>query len=157
MEVRIEKVSPMRVAYIRHMGPSDTCCETWGRLYEWAGRHKLVGPGTLGIGAWHDSPDSAAPDHTRYDACLTCSKVLDPDDDEVKIQVLGGGEYAVAIHRGAIRGMKDALCRMMKEWVPQSGRKVRDAPCLEIYLDDPERTPADDVRTKICVPLEPES
>lgn len=152
MEIRIENVAPMRVAYIRHCGPYETCCQAWGRLYDWAARHHFISPGTIGIGVSYDNPETTKPDDIRYDACLTCGENFD-SNDEISTQTLGGGKYATAIHRGPYQGLKHSFSHILREWIPKSGRLLREAPCLEIYIDDPEKTPEEDVRTKICVPI----
>jgi len=153
MEIRIEDLAPMRVAYIQHTGPYETCCQAWGRLYDWATRHKFITPGTFGIGASYDDPETTPPEKSRYDACLTCSENFEPNG-EVSVQTLGGGKYVTAVHRGPYKGLKNSFRRILKDWLPKSGRNLRDAPCLELYIDDPDKTPEPDLRTKICVPIE---
>ena len=39
------------------------------------------------------------------------------------------------------------------EWLRKSGRDVRDAPVLEIYLNDPRELPPTELLTEICLPL----
>jgi AraC family transcriptional regulator len=153
MEIRIEDLAPMRVAYLRHQGPYETCCQAWGRLYDWAARRNFIGPGTIGVGASYDNPETTPPDKIRYDACLTCGENFVPDG-EISVQTLDGGHFVTAIHRGPYQGLRRSFQRIFEEWIPKSGRIVRDAPCLEIYIDDPDKTPEEDVRTKICVPIE---
>jgi len=70
------------------------------------------------------------------------------------VQTLGGGNYVTAIHRGAYQRIKDSFRFLRIKWLPQNGRRMRNAPCLEIYLDDPGNTPEHEVRTKLCVPIE---
>lgn len=153
MEIRVESVPQMRVAYISHRGPYDTCCQVWGRIYDWAGRNKFIRPGTVGIGASYGDPATSAPDRLRYDACLTCSTDFSPNG-EVQVQTLGGGRFVTAIHRGPYRRIKDSFHYLIRNWLPFKGLKLRDAPCLEIYVDDRDRIPEEDVRTKLCVPIE---
>jgi AraC family transcriptional regulator len=153
MEIRIEHVPPMKVAYVRHHGPYDTCCQAWGRIYNWAGRNNFIRPGTLGIGASYDDPETTPPEKIRYDACLTCKDDFAANGD-VEVQTLGGGQYVTAVHRGSYQKIKDSFRYLMSKWLPLNGRRMRDAPCLEIYLDDPGNTPEAEVRTKLCVPVE---
>jgi AraC family transcriptional regulator len=153
MEIRIESVAPMKVAFIRHNGPYETCCQAWGRLYDWAARKHFIGPGTIGVGASYDDPETTPPEEIRYDACLTCGDTFS-SNGEVSVKTVGGGKYATAVHRGPYRGLKKAFRRILKEWIPKSGRMLRDAPCLEIYIDEPDKTRKEDLRTKICVPID---
>jgi AraC family transcriptional regulator len=39
------------------------------------------------------------------------------------------------------------------EWLPQSGREPADRPCLEIYRNNPQKTPEHKLITDICIPL----
>ena len=40
-------------------------------------------------------------------------------------------------------------------WLPESGETLRDAPCLERYLNrDPRRTKVENLRTEIFVPID---
>lgn len=153
MEIHIESVPQMRVAYISHQGPYDTCCQAWGRIYDWAARNKFLRPGTVGIGASYGDPEITGADQSRYDACLTCSTDFSPNG-EVRVQTLGGGRFVTAIHRGPYPGIKDSFHYLIKNWLPINGHRLREAPRLEIYLDDPDKTPEEDVRTKLCVPIE---
>jgi AraC family transcriptional regulator len=153
MEIRVESLTPMRVAFIRHNGPYETCCQAWGRLYDWAARKNFIGPGTVGIGASYDNPEITPREKIRYDACLTCGEHFS-SNGEISVKVLPGGRYVTAIHRGSYKGLRRCFRRILEEWIPKSGRLVRDAPCLEIYIDDPEKTRREDVRTKICVPIQ---
>ena len=71
MDVRVESVAPMRVAFIRHVGPYLQVGETWGRLFAWAGPRGLVARGPKMIGVCYDDPEVTPPDKLRYDACLS--------------------------------------------------------------------------------------
>jgi len=153
MEIRVESVAQVRVAYIRHQGSYDTCCQAWGRIYDWAARNRFLRPGTVGIGASYGDPGAAPPEKNRYDACLTCNTDFSPNGD-VQVQTLGGGRFVTAIHRGPYRGIKDSFHYLISDRLPINGHKMRDAPCLEIYIDDRDKTPEEDVRTKLCVPIE---
>jgi AraC family transcriptional regulator len=37
MDIRVESIDPIRVAFMRHTGPYEACGETWGRFCGWAG------------------------------------------------------------------------------------------------------------------------
>ncbi len=51
--------------------------------------------------------------------------------------------------------MKWAYEWLYGEWLTQSGREPDDAPCLEVYLNNPRDTAPADLLTDICLPLKP--
>jgi AraC family transcriptional regulator len=153
MEVRIQNCKPMRVVYVRHVGPYQECGTAWQTLMAEAGKLGLIKPDVLHIGVGHDSPDVTPANELRYDACLTVDDKFQPSG-ELSVQELAGGEYAVVTHRGSYAGLPDAYRWIMRDWIPTSGRKVRHVPLFEIYLNDPSRTPEADLITEIYVPLE---
>ncbi len=153
MKIRIEKVPPRQVAFIRHIGPYEECGAAWERLCAWAGRRGLLGPETAAVGVSYDDPDVTPPAKIRYDACVTVGEDVEPEG-EIGVRTLPGGEFAIAEHRGPYSGLKDAYSRIYGEWAPTSGRMVGNAPCYEVYLNDPARTPPERLLTEIYVPLE---
>lgn len=99
MEVRIEKVEPMRVAFMRNTGPYETCGKAWGTLCAWAGPKGLPGPELKFIGVSHDNPDTIPPEQLRYDACIPVGLDVQPSG-QVDVKTIAGGQYAVTTHRG---------------------------------------------------------
>ena len=41
----------------------------------------------------------------------------------------------------------------MGEWLPASEHRVGDGPSYEIYLNDPRRTPREELRTEMYIPI----
>jgi AraC family transcriptional regulator len=153
MEVRFQNCKPMRVVYVRHVGPYQECGKAWQTLMAGAGKLGLIRPGVLHIGVGHDSPDVTPANELRYDACLTVDDQFQATA-ELSVQELAGGEYAVVTHRGSYAGLPDAYRWIFRDWLPTSGRAVRHVPLFEIYLNDPNSTPEADLVTEIHVPLE---
>ena len=153
MEVRFQNCKPVRVVYVRHVGPYQECGKAWQTLMAQAGKLGLIRPDVLHIGVGHDSPDVTPANELRYDACLTVDDSFQPSG-ELLVQELAGGEYAIVTHRGSYAGLPDAYRSIFRDWLPTSGRKVRHVPLFEIYLNDPNSTPEADLVTEIHVPLE---
>jgi len=153
MDVRIENIEPMRVASVRHVGPYIECDPAWQKLCAWAGPKGLFGPGVKMIGISYDDPEVTAPEKIRYDACITVDDTVEPEGD-INVQVIPGGEYAVATHRGPYTKLIETYGKLYGEWAPQSGRVVKPAPCFEIYRNDPESTPPEELITDVYIPLE---
>jgi AraC family transcriptional regulator len=154
MEVRIECLEPMRVAFVRHVGPYNQVQAAWETLCMRLGREGQLGAGARFIGVCYDDPEVTAPDKIRYDACVTV------DDDfaaggDVGVQTLAGGEYAVVTHAGPYDSLGQTYAKFFGQWLPHSGRELRSRPSLEFYLNDPDSTDPDDLLTDIYAPLEP--
>jgi len=152
MEVAIKAIEPMRVAFARHVGPYDACGEAWDALTTALGKEGwLVGATFVGI--CHDDPEVTPPERVRYDACVTVDDSFEPSG-EVGVQSIPGGDYAVAVHIGPYSRLGETYARVMGQWLPRSGRELRATPCFEVYVNDPESTPPDELITEIHVPLE---
>lgn len=154
MEAKIEKMAPMRVAFVRHVGPYNQCQAAWGTLCAWAGRHRITGPGIICLGVCHDDPEVTPLDKVRYDACLTVGADVRPEGD-VGIQEIGGGEYATTTHRGSYENLHETYAKLCGQWIPTQGREVSSAPSIEIYRNDPTTTKPEDLVTDIYVRLDP--
>lgn len=153
MDVRIEQVAPMKVAFVRHVGPYSTCGAAWDKLCRWAGPRGLFGPRTLLIGISHDDPEVTPPDRIRYDACLTVDERV-AAEGEIGVQEIRGGRYAVTVHRGPYEKLGETYARLCGEWAPAHGHELGSAPCFEIYRNDPKTTPPEERIVEIYMPLE---
>ncbi len=153
MNVRIETVEPIRVAFTRHTGPYDQVGETWAKLFTWAGPRGLVGPSTTTVAVVYDDPAVTPPDRLRYDACMVISEETEAEGD-IGVQTIGGGAYAVTRHVGPYVQLGDTYARLCGEWLPGSGREARSAPALEFYRNSPMNTPSEGLITDVFLPLE---
>jgi len=152
-QVRIQRLEPMRVVCVRHIGPYTEVSTSWRRLYEWAGRNGLLGPGVRNIGITHDDPQLTPSDRIRYDACLTLDAKPGPADGDIVAATIAGGEYAVIEHVGGYEFLSESYRRLYGDWLPASGREPADTPGFELYVSGPDE--AGPPRTLIHVPLEP--
>jgi AraC family transcriptional regulator len=49
--------------------------------------------------------------------------------------------------------MKASYQWLFGEWLPQSGKEVANAPCIEEYLNNPQNTAPTELLTDIYLPL----
>ena len=152
LAVRVETLSPMRVAFLRHVGPYDQIGQTWGRLMAWAGMRGLFSAGFKMLGVVHDDPEITPPDRLRYDAAIVVRDEIAAEKD-IGVQLLGGCKYAVATHCGPYQMIGDTYARTCGEWLPGSGRELQSAPSLEMYLNSPTSTRPEELLTDIYLPL----
>jgi AraC family transcriptional regulator len=154
MNVRIETLPERPILRVRQTGPyKDSAARAWSMLCGWAGPKGLLGPRTLFFGIGHDDPSATAPEAIRYDAAIFVEGAAPAPQPPVEADILPGGDYAVVTHQGPYEKLEDTYRAVMGQWLPQSGREPRNAPCFEVYRNDPDTTPPDELLTDIHVPL----
>lgn len=153
MEVNIRKVEAMTLACVRHVGPYEECKPAWDKICAWAGPKGLLGPDTACIGICHDDPETTPPDQIRYDACITCAETEIPEG-EVNPFTIPEGEYAVCRHVGPYEKLKESWGWLAGEWLPASGKGFGKNVCFEMYMNDPETTPPEELITDIYLSVE---
>ncbi|MCP4711919.1 MAG: AraC family transcriptional regulator, partial [Planctomycetes bacterium] len=154
MNVEIKQIDPMRVAYVRHVGPYNQCEAAWGKLCGFLGPKGLLGPQSKFIGLSYDDPEVTPPDKIRYDACVTVPDDFKPEGD-VQAQTIQAGEYAVTLHEGPYENLSKTYAALCGQWLAEHNREIRQAPSMEIYLNSPQDTKPEDLKTEIYMPLEP--
>lgn len=153
MEVRIQTVPPMQVAFIRKTGPYNQCEQAWERLCAWAGPKGLLRADTQYLGVGHDDPQVTPPDKIRYDACVTVDENVE-GEGEVGIQTVGDGRYAVTTHEGPYEDLEATYAELMGRWLPESGERLGSGLCFELYRNDPKSTPPEALLTDIYISIE---
>ena len=152
LQARVQNLSVMKVAFVRHVGSYDQVGGAWDRLMMWAGmRGVFRGAPTL-FGIVHDDPEITPPDKMRYDAAIAV-----PDDTlvegDIGLQLVGGERYVVTTHRGPYERIGDTYARLCGEWLPCSGAELLHAPTLEFYRNSPKNTSPEDLITDIHLAL----
>src|ERR1017187_4029964 len=91
MKVITRKIKPMRVAYLRHVGPYEDTKPTWFDLAARLGLGKQIRKRSVFIGIGHDNPSVTPAAELRYDACITVDGDYQPKKP-VKLQTIAGGD-----------------------------------------------------------------
>ena len=98
MDMKIEKIPPYRIAYIRRIGAYGAAnMETMEKLKDWAKSKDLFSDekATL-LAIAHDNPSITVPENCRYDACIVISNDYQIEsNDQVVVDRVLGGKYAV--------------------------------------------------------------
>jgi AraC family transcriptional regulator len=153
MKVEIVNLKPRKVAFVRHVGPYDQCGAAWEKLCGWAGPAGLLGPEAVMLGLCHDDPEVTEAENIRYDACTPVSPEVKPAG-EVGVQEVAGGDYAKALHQGPYDQLKDTYAWVCGQWLPEMNREMRNLPSIEVYLNDHEQTPPEELLVEVYIPLE---
>ena len=155
MNVTIKRLAPMRVAFMRHVGPYREVGKSWDQFMMLLGKDGFLGGATQCLGICHDDPAVTAPQKIRYDACVTVDDRFRPHG-EIGVQTVAGGEYAVMTHFGPYSGLSESYAALLGQWLPRGGRRLRPVPCFEVYVNSPESSEPEDLVTDIHAPLEPQ-
>jgi AraC family transcriptional regulator len=153
VNVIVRKLPACRVAFVRHVGPYSAVGSAWDRLLTLVGKDGWLGGDTQFLGICHDDPAVTPSHRIRYDACVTIDPRFEARDD-IGVQVVPGGEYAVLTHIGAYSNLAESYRQLFGLWLPQSGRRLRMTPSFEAYLNSPESTAPEDLIVDLHVPLE---
>ncbi len=152
MDVRIEKLEPRRVAFVRNIGPYQEAGKTWEKLMAWAGPRGLFYPGVSCLGLCHDDPDVTPAEKIRYDACISVGDNFQ-GEGEIGVQEIAGGNYAIARHKGPYEKLADTYTSLCGQWLPSSGHEPRDAPPFEVYVNSPQDTAPEDLITDVHIAI----
>ena len=153
MEVEVKRLDPMRVAFMRHVGPYSECGPVWDAFLTEMGAKGWLGGEPMFIGLCHDDPTVTPDEKIRYDACLPVGESFAPEG-AIGVQVIAGGRYARTTHQGPYDRFDETYARLCGQWIPRHGFLVRSAPCFQVYFNDPESTEPEELLTDIYMPLE---
>jgi len=155
MNVDIVDLPPVKVAYLRLIGPYGPPIGRFWReeVAPWIVANGLRGMARYGIG--HDNPGVTPPHKCRYDACVAVPEGFDARG-KFNMATLPGGRYAVLKFEGDPMTIGAAWDAIFRDWLPHSGLQVDARPCFEYYasaFEDDLKTEA--FRCDICVPVMP--
>jgi AraC family transcriptional regulator len=152
MNVTIEDMPAIRVAAVRHVGAYNRIVEAFQRLGAIAAPAGLQRDDAMMLAIYHDDPETTPVEQWLSDACLSVGEgVALPEG--VFEQRLTPGLYARTTHLGPYRRLGDTWSRLMGEWLPRSGQRVGSGWSYEVYRNNPQDTPQDDLRTDLYLPL----
>lgn len=154
MNVEIHEAIPAwRVVAMRHTGPYWQIGQTFGALMAWIGAHQVAQTGPA-LAISYDDPETTPEAELRSDACVMVDAGFRCEDPSVQVLDLPGGRYAITTHLGHYSGLGGTWRRFMGEWFPASGHTIEfTRPCFEVYVNDCNAVPVEEVRTDLYVPV----
>jgi len=151
-DVTLRKIEPIQLLGVPHIGSYMQIGKAFETLFGTLYARGLAKPTMRMIGVYLDDPDLVPAERLRSIACVTM-------EDEIAAappfehRALDGGEYAVLRHRGPYADMHKAYQWLYAEWLPASGRQLRDIVMFEVYLNNPRDVPPTELLTDIHMPL----
>jgi AraC family transcriptional regulator len=153
MNVTIEEMPALRLATVPHVGPYNQISKAFQKLGGIAGPAGLFRPDALMIALYHDDPETTPAAKLRSDAGLTVSDNVKLPAEAVEKR-LPAGHYARTTHIGPYTTLPDAWSRFLGEWLPASGKQIKDGVSFEMYRNDPSNTPPEQLRTDLYILLQ---
>lgn len=151
--VIIQDLPPSRAAGVPHVGPYPGIARAFQQLGGILFARQLI-PHVRGmIAVYHDAPASKPEAEMRSHAAVIIADSFPKDVEGLEYFDLAGGKHAVMQHSGPYATLGSAYEWLYGKWLPQSGEEPRDAPPIELYVNDPRNTPPDQLRTDIRLPL----
>jgi AraC family transcriptional regulator len=154
-EIRVQKLAPVRLAYMRHIGPyGPSVGRFWAETFlPWRAAQGLSEQDCYGIGL--DDPAVTRPAQCRYDACVEVPAGF-VARNPVSLSELPGGVYAVAQFKGRESDVAAAWTELLREWLPASGMQLDERPFFERYAAQAQKDANTGVfACEICIAVKP--
>ncbi|WP_070969744.1 AraC family transcriptional regulator [Vibrio sonorensis] len=129
-EPRIVEVEARKVAYVRHKGYGRSIKQAWLLLQAWAKHEGRCFDRQFGL--HHSNPAWIPLDQCRYVACIEIEGSLS-HRGKVNELVIPGGLYGVFSLQGKYGELLPQVSKIMEEWLPTSGLKMRSTPAYVEY------------------------
>lgn len=171
---KIREIESKQVIYIQIFGKySDIDFRgSWNLLWQYVKENKLFSAGIEHLCVYYDDPKVTEADKLRTDICLVIPKIAKTTpgvDDicvyrednktikpkgEIGVKEIKGGKFAVFSYQGPYDNMESVYNTIYGKWLLENDCKLRNAPGFEKYLNNPDRTSPDKLKTEIYIPIE---
>lgn len=151
---KIITIEDKQCLYYRMQGAYQTLDyqDAWSKLWAEVKTQKLFTKGIEHLGLPYDDPKITDEDKIRYDACLVIHKEAKPSGD-IGVKTLKGGQFAVFLYQGSYSHFADVYDYMFNDWLLNTDYQLRDAPTVEKYISNPERTEEHKLKTEFYIPI----
>jgi effector-binding domain-containing protein len=149
----VEKIGETPYLYVEGAAPMDPQAisvemgRAFGRVTEFMELHGIAPAGPpLSVYYLHD------PERLAFRAgVIVASEGLLAADGDIRGDCTPAGRVLTFTHVGPYATLRDDYAEMM-DWMAREGLEMA-APTWEVYLDDPDEVPEDQLRTKVHVAL----
>lgn len=155
----IRHLPDLRVLYARGWGAIDysfsaAADQAFTTLFGYLHENDLLNAFTTCLAITPDDLDTVPHDQCRIDAGVILKEgVQVTPSEQVNVQLLPAGRWAVFQHKGPYDTLWQSWNVAYRDWLPRSGERPRDVPPLEIYLNNVNHTPPEQLRTEILIPI----
>ncbi|MEE1674316.1 AraC family transcriptional regulator [Agarivorans aestuarii] len=151
-EVKVQRLEPQQVAYVRHQGYNRSIRQAYEKLQVWADSQGLAWQEDKLLGLYHSNPDIVPAPLCHYVACLEVDGPIIRRSG-VSALTIPGGMHATLYAAGEYGELLPLLHKFYMHWLPQSSYRLGDTPAYVRYsqcqfLDENEH-----FDLQLCIPL----
>jgi AraC family transcriptional regulator len=139
LQVRLEPMRPIIVAFVRHVGPYDKLLDKgspmsllWEELFEWGNANQLINADSLLIGIPQDDPSITPPEKQRFDVCVQIPEFRNPSG-HIGCQTISAGTFGVGRHYGSFDNLADTYMHLYDSLVTTGRFRLRTQTSFEVY------------------------
>jgi AraC family transcriptional regulator len=151
--VIVRDLAAGRAAGVPHVGPYEGLGLAFQKLGAVIAARNLSSHVEGIIAVYHDAPGSKPDRDLHAHAAVITAGGFPPDIEGLDYFDLVGGRHAIMQHHGPYATLGSAYEWLYGKWLPHSGEEPRNAPPIELYVNDPRTTLPDQLRTDVRVPL----
>lgn len=155
----IRTLPDLRVLYVRAWGIVDYSYtkagdDAFSTLMCYLYEHKPLEIFTACVAITPDDYDIVPHAECRFDGGVVLKDGIDfTPVGRLNIQVLSAGRWAVFLHKGPYNTLWQSWNVAYRDWLPRSGERPRNVPPVEVYLNNVNNTPPEELRTEILIPI----
>jgi AraC family transcriptional regulator len=149
MELRVERIEPIRVLGMIHHGPYSQVPALWRRFLDHLDTRALLAARPQMIGLSYGDPDTEAQEALWYAACVATEADA---DESLETFHIGAGRFVAFRHRGSYQLIGHAF-DIFDQVLFHERLELRDVPCMEFYRSDVASTAADELVTDLYIPV----
>lgn len=151
--VRITELDGFEAAGVAHIGPYRQIGKCFSQLGGILAANSLMPLVETLFVIYHDVPGTKPMDEMRAHVAVSIKPQFPPHQEGLEYFEVASGKYAILEHTGPYARLRAAYDWLYGTWLPEAGVELKNAPPLEVYINDPKITPSAELRTDIWLPI----
>ena len=155
LKPKVVELEPKQAIYVKVSGDYQKIdyCGAWNKLWSYVKENKLYSAGIEHIAISYDDPKVTEADKLRSDICLVLPKKAEPKG-EIGVKTMEGGKYLMFLYQGPYENLASVYDTIHAKYILEGEYTLRHSYCFDKYVNNPDNTPADKLKTEIYIPIE---
>jgi AraC family transcriptional regulator len=149
MNVEEKRIEAAKVAYIPYRGSYEKIPELIQKVGQWVTEHGLDIAGLV-YGTYYNTPEEVAEEDLQYEIGFSFAGEAQ-QDGQVGVKEIPAHTVLAAMHQGPYTEVGPVIHTVV-EYAVKNGYDIV-GPITEIYLNDPNSTPEDELLTEVQLPV----